>query len=73
MALWDRLFRKCLKDQASYIPARKYPMNHEAVLKCVRPSNGQGQRDAASSTIRTRCKFEPRTLLCKKRMTARLA
>jgi len=60
MALWIAF--AVLKDQASYIPASKYPMIHEAVL------NACDLNDKVKDGLiddPTRCKFEPKTLLCK--------
>ena len=51
-----------LKDPASYIPPAKYPMIHEAVL------NACDLRDGVKDGLiedPTRCKFDPKALLCK--------
>jgi feruloyl esterase len=51
-----------LKDPASYIPPAKYPMIHEAVLAAC--DLRDGVKDGLIEDP-TRCKFDPKVLLCK--------
>jgi feruloyl esterase len=60
LALW--IASATLKDPASYIPAAKYPMIHQAVLDAC------DARDGAKDGLLedpTRCDFDPKVLLCK--------
>ena len=60
LALWAAF--AVLKDSASYIPASKYPMIHQAVL------NACDARDGVKDGLiedPTRCSFDPKVLLCK--------
>jgi feruloyl esterase len=51
-----------LKDKASYIPASKYPVIHEAVLNACDALDGA--KDGLIEDPR-QCKFDPKVLLCK--------
>jgi len=59
-ALWVAF--ATLKDPASYIPASKYPMIHQAVLEAC--DSIDGVKDGLIEDP-TRCKFDPKVLLCK--------
>src|SRR5262249_16124784 len=50
------------KDEASYIPPAKYPMIHDAVLQASDALNGV--KDGVLEDP-TKCKFDPKTLVCK--------
>jgi feruloyl esterase len=59
MALWAAF--AVLKDKASFIPASKYPMIHQAVL------NACDARDGVKDGLiddPTRCNFDPKVLQC---------
>jgi feruloyl esterase len=60
LALWIAF--ALLKDQASYIPASKYPLVHQAVLEACDARDG-----VKDSLIEdpTRCHFDPKVLECK--------
>ncbi len=51
-----------LKDPASFIPPAKYPLIHQAVLNAC--DAGDGVQDGLIEDP-TRCKFDPKVLLCK--------
>jgi feruloyl esterase len=60
LAMWIGF--AALKDPASFIPPEKYPMIHQAVL------NACDARDGVKDGLiedPTRCKFDPKVLLCK--------
>jgi feruloyl esterase len=50
------------KDEASYIPAEKYPMIHEAALEACDAKDGVSDGVIEDPP---RCKFDPNVLLCK--------
>ena len=60
MGLW--IAHALLKNEASYIPAAKYPLIHQAALDAC--DAGDGLKDELISDP-TRCKFDPGVLLCK--------
>ena len=60
MSLW--VAAAVLKDKASYIPASKYPVIHEAVLNAC--DSLDGVKDGLLEDPR-QCKFDPKVLLCK--------
>ena len=60
LALWVAF--AVLKDPASYIPASKYPMIHQAVLSAC--DLRDGVKDGLIDDP-TKCKFDPKVLLCK--------
>jgi feruloyl esterase len=60
LALWAAF--AVLKDPASYIPAAKYPVIHQAVLAAC--DLRDGVKDGLIEDP-TRCKFDPKVLLCK--------
>ena len=60
LALWIAF--AVLKDPASYIPASKYPMIHQAALEACDALDGV--KDGLIEDP-TRCHFDPKVLLCK--------
>jgi feruloyl esterase len=60
MPLWVAF--AVLKDKSSYIPAAKYPVIHAAVLDACDARDGV--KDGLIDDP-TRCKFDPKVLLCK--------
>jgi feruloyl esterase len=60
LALWAAF--AVLKDPAGYIPAAKYPVIHQAVLAAC--DLRDGVKDGLIEDP-TRCKFDPKVLLCK--------
>jgi feruloyl esterase len=60
LAMWVAF--ALLKDQASYIPASKYPLVHQAVLEACDARDGL--KDGLIEDP-TRCNFDPKVLLCK--------
>jgi len=60
LALWIAF--AVLKDQASYIPAAKYPVIHQAMLDACDARDGV--KDGLVEDP-TRCDFDPKVLLCK--------
>jgi feruloyl esterase len=60
MAMWTTF--AMLKDEGSYIPPAKYPAIHQAAIEAC------DARDGAKDGLiedPTRCKFDPKVLLCK--------
>ena len=60
MSLWVAF--AVLKDEASYIPAEKYPVIHQAVLNAC--DSADGVKDGLIEDPR-QCHFDPKVLLCK--------
>jgi feruloyl esterase len=60
LSLW--IASAVLKDSASYIPASKYPVIHQAVLDACDALDGV--KDGLLEDPR-QCKFDPKVLLCK--------
>ena len=60
MSLWVAF--AVLKDEASYIPAEKYPVIHQAVLNAC--DSVDGVKDGLIEDPR-QCHFDPKVLLCK--------
>jgi feruloyl esterase len=60
MSLWVAF--AVLKDEASYIPAEKYPVIHQAVLNACDAIDGV--KDGLIEDPR-QCNFDPKVLLCK--------
>src|SRR3989442_2084830 len=60
MSLWVAF--AVLKDEASYIPAEKYPVIHQAVLNAC--DSADGVKDGLTEDP-PQCHFDPKVLLCK--------
>ncbi|MEQ1948014.1 MAG: tannase/feruloyl esterase family alpha/beta hydrolase [Bryobacteraceae bacterium] len=61
-AAWIRIAQVSHKTEASYIPAEKYSLVHNAILDACDAIDGA--KDGLLENP-TKCKFEPKSLLCK--------